>query len=42
MVGKQKEPNRVDDLLDELPADDYSPEAGLGQNGLLKQLRADL
>lgn len=38
MARKQKEPNRVDELLDELLADDYSPEAVLGENGLLKQL----
>ncbi len=33
MAGKKKEPNCVDDLLDQLLADDYSPAAGLGQNG---------
>lgn len=38
MVRKKKEPNRVDDLLDELLAEDHSPEAVLGETGLLKQL----
>ena len=38
MARKKKEPNHVDDLLDELLADDHSPEAVLGENGLLKQL----
>ncbi len=30
MARQKKEPNRVDDLLDELLADDHSPEAVLG------------
>jgi hypothetical protein len=34
MARQKKEPNRVDELL----ADDHSPEAVLGENGLLKQL----
>ncbi len=38
MLRQKKEPNRVDELLDELLADDHSPEAVLGENGLLKQL----
>jgi putative transposase len=38
MARQKKEPNRVDELLDELLADDHSPEAVLGENGLLKQL----
>ena len=38
MTGQPKAKNRVDELLDELLAEDYSPEAVLGENGLLKQL----
>lgn len=38
MSRQKKAPNRVDDLLDELLADDHSPAAVLGENGLLKQL----
>ena len=38
MAKKQKNPNRVDQLLDELLAEDHSPEAVLGESGLLKQL----
>jgi putative transposase len=38
MARKKKETNRVDDLLDEMLADDHSPEAVLGESGLLKQL----
>ena len=38
MTNKAKATNRVDELLDELLADDHSPEAVLGENGLLKQL----
>jgi hypothetical protein len=41
MARQKKEPNRVDELLDELLADDHSPEAILGENGLLKQLSKD-
>jgi hypothetical protein len=38
MVRKQKETNRVDELLDDLLADCQSPEEILGELGLLKQL----
>jgi transposase-like protein len=38
MVRKKKEPNRVDELLDDLLADCQSPEDILGESGLLKQL----
>lgn len=38
MTSQPKATNRVDELLDELLADDHSPEAVLGKNGLLKQL----
>ena len=38
MAKKEKSPNRVDQLLDELLAEDHSPEAVLGESGLLKQL----
>jgi len=38
MTSQPKAKNRVDELLDELLADDHSPEAVLGQHGLLKQL----
>lgn len=38
MPRKKKETNRVDELLDELLKDDFSPEAVLGESGLLKQL----
>ncbi|MEM9009272.1 MAG: IS256 family transposase [Cyanobacteria bacterium P01_F01_bin.86] len=38
MPRKKKPSNRVDELLDELLADDHSPEAILGESGLLKQL----
>ncbi|MGC1525376.1 MAG: IS256 family transposase [Phormidesmis sp.] len=38
MTRNRKATNRVDELLDELLADDHSPEAVLGENGLLKQL----
>lgn len=38
MARKKKEPNRVDDLLDELLAEHQSPEEILGESGLLKQL----
>ena len=38
MAKKPKSPNRVDQLLDELLAEDHSPEAVLGESGLLKQL----
>lgn len=36
MARKQKQPNRVDELLDELLADRPSPEEILGESGLLK------
>ena len=38
MARKKKEPNRVDDLLDDLLSDCQSPEEILGESGLLKQL----
>ena len=38
MVRKQKEPSRVDEMLDELLADCQTPEDILGESGLLKQL----
>ncbi len=38
MARKKPEPNRVDELLDELLEDHRSPEAILGESGLLKQL----
>lgn len=38
MVRKKKEPNRVDEMLDELLADCQTPEDILGESGLLKQL----
>jgi putative transposase len=38
MARRKKEPNRVDDLLDELLADHQTPEEILGESGLLKQL----
>ena len=38
MARTKKEPNRVDELLDELLADRQSPEDILGESGLLKQL----
>ena len=38
MPRKKKASNRVDELLDELLDDDHSPEAILGESGLLKQL----
>lgn len=38
MARKKKEPNRVNDLLDDLLADCQSPEDILGESGLLKQL----
>lgn len=36
MPRKEKEPNRVDDLLDELLEDCRSPEDILGETGLMK------
>jgi hypothetical protein len=38
MVRKKKEPNRIDDMLDDLLADCQGPEDFLGESGLLKQL----
>ena len=38
MARKKKQPNRVDELLDELLVDYQSPEEILGESGLLKQL----
>lgn len=38
MARKKKEPNRFDDLLDELLVDHQTPEEILGESGLLKQL----
>jgi putative transposase len=38
MPRRKQEPNRVDDLLDDLLSDCQSPEAILGESGLLKQL----
>ena len=37
MAHQTKESNWVDELLDKLLADGHSPEAVLGENGLLKQ-----
>lgn len=42
MPRKEKEPNRVDDLLDELLEDCHSPEDILGETGLMKQLKKRL
>ncbi|UJB72196.1 IS256 family transposase [Acaryochloris sp. 'Moss Beach'] len=42
MPRKKKEPNRVDDLLDELLEDCHSPEDILGETGLMKQLKKRL
>ncbi|NJL55536.1 IS256 family transposase [bacterium] len=42
MVRKKKEPNHIDDMLDDLLADCQGPEDILGESGLLKQLRARL
>lgn len=38
MARKKKEPNRVNEILDELLADCQTPEDSLGELGLLKQL----
>lgn len=38
MARKKKEPNRADELIDELLSDCSSPEDILGESGLLKQL----
>ncbi len=42
MARKKKEPNRVDELLDELLEDCDSPEAILGESGLMKQIKKRL
>lgn len=42
MARKKKEPNRIDDLLDELLEDCKSPEDILGEGGLMKQLKKRL
>lgn len=42
MVRQKKEPNRVDDLLDELLEDCHSPEDILGESGLMKQIKKRL
>jgi putative transposase len=38
MARRKKEPNRVDEMLDELLLDCYGPEDILGESGLLQQL----
>lgn len=42
MPRKKKEPNRVDELLDELLEDCQSPEDILGESGLMKQIKKRL
>ena len=42
MVRKKKEPNRIDDMLDDLLADCQGPEDILGESGLLKPLSVRL
>ena len=42
MARKKKEPNRVDELLDELLEDCESPEDILGESGLMRQLKKRL
>ena len=42
MARKKKEPNRVDDLIDELLEDCQSPEDILGEGGLMNQLKKRL
>lgn len=42
MARTKKEPNRVDDLLDELLEDCHSPEDILGESGLMKQIKKRL
>jgi len=42
MARKKKEPNRIDDLLDELLEDCSSPEDILGESGLMKQIKKRL
>ena len=38
MAKRKQQPNRIDELLDGLLAEDRSPEAVLGESGLLNQL----
>ncbi len=42
MARKKKEPNRVDELLDELLEDCSTPEDILGESGLMKQIKKRL
>ncbi len=42
MVRKKKEPNRIDNMLDDLLAECQGPEDILGESGLLKQLSTRL
>ncbi|MEL7509866.1 MAG: IS256 family transposase, partial [Cyanobacteria bacterium J06554_1] len=42
MARKKKEPNRVDELLDELLADCATPEDILGESGLAKRIKKRL
>ena len=42
MARKKKEPNRVDDLLDELLEECVTPEDILGKSGLLGQIKKRL
>ena len=42
MARTKKEPNRVNDLLDELLEDCHSPEDILGESGLMKQIKKRL
>ena len=42
MARKKKEPNRVDDLLDELLEDCATPEDILGKSGLMSQIKKRL
>ena len=42
MARQKKEPNRVDELLDELLEDCHSPEDILGEAGLMKQIKKRL
>ncbi|MEL7141831.1 MAG: transposase, partial [Cyanobacteria bacterium J06573_11] len=42
MARKKKEPNRVDDLLDELLEDCVTPEDILGKSGLMGQIKKRL
>jgi putative transposase len=42
MARKKKEPNRVDEILDELLEDCHSPEDILGESGLMKQIKKRL